>query len=141
MTTQLPLLELLLGRPYTQLSSGERKSCGSTLCSPSSYGEPPRTHVQSSALGGPPMLRRVCCLVGLLLACAVLAAAAASNARKPKNQAELRDWLQNMVWYHRFSADEIADATGLARDDIAAALKQFDVRPDNRPKRPADAPL
>jgi hypothetical protein len=87
------------------------------------------------------MLPRVSPLVVPLLACAVLTAAAPSNARKPKDEAELRHWLQNMVWHHRFSADEIADATGLARDNIATALKQFDVRPDNRPKRPADAPL
>src|SRR5207237_2080147 len=60
---------------------------------------------------------------------------------KPKGDADLKYWLQNMVWYHRFSADELAEATGLTRDDIAATLKEFDIRPDNRPKRPADAPL
>ena len=87
------------------------------------------------------MSRRLCPPVVLLLACAVLPAAEPSNARKPKADAELKYWLQNMVWHHRFSNDEIADATGLARDDITAALKRFDIRPDNRPKRPADAPL
>src|SRR5262249_12143643 len=30
---------------------------------------------------------------------------------------------------------------GQTRDDIAAALKRFDIRPENRPKCPADAPL
>src|SRR5262245_34714138 len=87
------------------------------------------------------MLRRLSPPVVLLLACAALPAAEPSGARKPKDDAELKYWLQNMVWHHRFSTDEIADATGLTRDDIAAALKKFDVRTDNRPKRPADAPL
>jgi hypothetical protein len=46
-----------------------------------------------------------------------------------------------LVWHHRFNAGKLAAATGLTREDIAAALKQFDLRPDNRPRRPADAPL
>jgi hypothetical protein len=83
------------------------------------------------------MLRRLSPPVVLLLACAVLPAAEPSNARKPKDDAELKYWLQNMVWHHRFSTDEIADATGLTRDAVAAALKQFDIRPDNRPTHPA----
>jgi hypothetical protein len=87
------------------------------------------------------MLRRLSSPAVLLLACAALSAAEPSNARKPKDDAELRYWLQNMVWHHHFSTDEIAEATGLTPDDIAATLKRFDVRPDNRPQRPADAPL
>jgi hypothetical protein len=87
------------------------------------------------------MLRRLSPPVVLLFACTVLLAAEPSNARKPKDDAELTFWLQNMVWYHHFSAAEVADATGLTRDEIAAGLKKCDVRPDNRPKRPANAPL
>jgi len=29
------------------------------------------------------------------------------NFRRPKNEAELRYWLQNMVWHHRFTEAEI----------------------------------
>jgi hypothetical protein len=61
--------------------------------------------------------------------------------RRPKSEAELRGWLGNMVWYHRFTEEEISAATGLSAEEIRAALKEFDVRPDNRPPRPADAPL
>jgi hypothetical protein len=86
-------------------------------------------------------LRSVSPLVVLLLACSVLPAAEPSNARKPKDDAELKYWLQNMVWHHHFRTDEITEATGLTRDEIVAALSQFDVRPDNRPKCPVDPPL
>jgi hypothetical protein len=63
------------------------------------------------------------------------------NVRPPRDEADLRYWLENMVWHHRYSTEEIAAATGLAVDEIAAALAKFDIRPDNRPPRPADAPL
>lgn len=63
------------------------------------------------------------------------------NVRKPASDRELRYWLENMVWYHRFSTEEVAAATGLTKEHIAAALKKFDIRPDNRPKRAEDAPL
>lgn len=62
-------------------------------------------------------------------------------ARRPVDEADLRAWLENMVWHHRFTTDEIADATGLSRADAIQALQRFDLRPENRPGRPADAPL
>lgn len=85
------------------------------------------------------------CYVLAFLALPALAAATPpdvpSNARTPKDDVDLKYWLQNMVWHHRFSADEVADATGLTRTAVVAALERFDVRADNRPKRPAGAPL
>ncbi len=63
------------------------------------------------------------------------------NFRRPANDVELRYWLENMAWHHRFSNAEIADATGLSLPEIDAALKRFDIRPETRPKRAADAPL
>jgi hypothetical protein len=66
---------------------------------------------------------------------------AAGEARPPKSDADLRYWLENMVWHHRFTTDEIGAATGLNASEIAAALKQFDIRPDNRPQRSPAAPL
>lgn len=64
-----------------------------------------------------------------------------SNARPPRDEADLRYWLENMVWHHRFSTDEIRDATGMGEDAIGAALKKFDIREETRPRREADAPL
>lgn len=46
------------------------------------------------------------------------------NSRKPGNNDELRYWLENMVWYHR-----------LTNDEIIVAMKQFDIRTDNRPEK------
>jgi len=63
------------------------------------------------------------------------------NSRRPDNDVELRSWLENMVWYHRFSTAEIVAATGLSLPQIDAALKKFDIRPEAKPIRTADAPL
>ena len=64
-----------------------------------------------------------------------------ANARRPKNDAELRVWLENMIWHHRYSNDEITAATNLTADEINAARTKFDIREDNRPARAANAPL
>ncbi|MHC4110715.1 MAG: hypothetical protein ACYSUY_06555 [Planctomycetota bacterium] len=63
------------------------------------------------------------------------------NFRRPGNDEELEYWLKNMVWYHRFTNEEVKAATGLTENKIAGALKKFNIRPENRPKRAADAPL
>lgn len=85
-------------------------------------------------------------LVLLLLVASVTGRAQAAepeppNIRKPTSADDLRYWLQNMVWHHRFTAAEVAAATGLSADEVMAALKKYDVAPDTRPKRAADAPL
>ncbi|MHC4085880.1 MAG: hypothetical protein ACYSWZ_16950 [Planctomycetota bacterium] len=63
------------------------------------------------------------------------------NFRRPDNDKEMKYWLENMVCYHRFTNEEIRAATGLTEKEIIAALKNFNIRPDNRPKRATDAPL
>ncbi len=63
------------------------------------------------------------------------------NTRRPTDDSSLRYWLQNMVWSHRFTSEEIAAATGMSADEIAAAMKRLDVHPHNRPPRGADAGL
>lgn len=65
----------------------------------------------------------------------------ASNARRPQGDAELRYWLENMIWHHRYSNDEINTATGLSADEINAARTKFDIRDGNRPARTTNAPL
>jgi len=64
-----------------------------------------------------------------------------SNIRRPANNEELKYWLENMVLYHRFTNEEIRAATGLTENEIVGALKKFNIRLDNRPKRAEDAPL
>jgi len=56
-------------------------------------------------------------------------------------EAELRRWLENMVWHHRFTDAEIAAATGLTPAEIAVARLKLDIHAGNRPARPAGAPL
>jgi hypothetical protein len=68
-------------------------------------------------------------------------AAEPANFRKPQSEADLKYWLQNMVWYHRFTLSEMREATGLTRAEIRAALKKFDIRAETKPQRPAKAPL
>ena len=80
----------------------------------------------------------------LLVLSSLLTATAESeplNARRPKTEADLRFWLENMVWYHRFRLPEIRAATGLSDDDITAALARFEIGTNNKPRRPAEAPL
>jgi hypothetical protein len=86
---------------------------------------------------------RIATLACLLIAVAQVPALAAppENARRPKDEAELRYWLENMVWHHRFSTEEITAATGLEADEIEAAQKKLNIRADTKPVRPADAPL
>lgn len=82
-----------------------------------------------------------CFLAVIAAGGAELQTASISNSRPPRSDADLREWLQNMVWYHRFSTEEIRSATGFAESEISAALKRFDISEANRPKRPANAPL
>ncbi len=66
---------------------------------------------------------------------------AVDNFRRPEGDVELRSWLENMVWHHRFTIDEVTAATGLEADEVTAALKRFGIRRDNRPKRAAGGPI
>lgn len=75
----------------------------------------------------------MCCL------CAgALAADPPSNARRPADDASLKRWLENMVWHHQFSDEEVAAATGLTAEEIAAAKSRWNITPDNVPAPPAD---
>jgi hypothetical protein len=64
-----------------------------------------------------------------------------ANFRRPTTDAELRYWLENMVWHHHFTTEEITTATGLNPDEISRALKKFNITPERRPKWSANAPL
>lgn len=83
-------------------------------------------------------------LLALLLAsdCLILAAELEPmNFRRPANDVELRYWLENMVWHHRFTTDEVRAATGLSAEEIQSALQRFAIRLDNKPKRATRSPI
>ncbi|MCS6861486.1 MAG: hypothetical protein NZT92_14340 [Abditibacteriales bacterium] len=86
-------------------------------------------------------------LVGFLVSFIALTATTpvgpsdSSNCRPPKDDADLRYWLENMVWHHRFTHEEVSAATGLTVDAVTAALQRFNITPDTKPQRPANAPL
>ena len=63
---------------------------------------------------------------------AIAAKASRDNFRKPTDEADLRRWLQNMIWFHRYTQPEVSAATGLSATEIAAAQKKFNIRLDNR---------
>lgn len=65
----------------------------------------------------------------------------AISGRVPRNNQELRYWLQNMVWYHHFTLDEMQEALGMPKSEIADALKYYRITPATRPSRLSDAPL
>lgn len=48
-----------------------------------------------------------------------------AQPRRPATEATLRDWMENMVVYHGYQADEIRAATGLSEEEVAAALKRY----------------
>ena len=56
-----------------------------------------------------------------------------SNARKPVGDCELQGWLENMVWYHGFSVEEIVLATGLSEPEVIQNLKRWNIGTDTRP--------
>ena len=64
-----------------------------------------------------------------------------TNHRRPGSEDDLRSWLENMVWYHHFGDEEIIAATGLTYTEVSQARSDFMITVNNRPPRPADAPL
>jgi hypothetical protein len=64
-----------------------------------------------------------------------------TDPRPPRDEAELRFWLENMAWHHGYSVAEMTAATGLKAAEITAALKKFDISKATRPRRPPDSPL
>ncbi|MBN1442872.1 MAG: CehA/McbA family metallohydrolase, partial [Planctomycetes bacterium] len=63
------------------------------------------------------------------------------EGRRPTSDAELRFWLETMVWHHRYTPREIRAATGLGLDEIDAALRRFGISEATRPSRPKDSPI
>ncbi len=66
---------------------------------------------------------------------------ASRNARRPVSEADLRYWLENMIVYHRFRAEEAAVATGMKNEEVEAAAKRWDLQPGAQPQRRPGDPL
>jgi hypothetical protein len=65
---------------------------------------------------------------------------AAANARLPRNDDELRFWLENMLWHHGFTTQEVSEATSLSPQQIDDARKRLGIGPrpstlDSQPHR------
>lgn len=45
--------------------------------------------------------------------------------RPPRNDGELRFWLENMFWHHRFTMQEVSAATGLSSEQIEQARQRL----------------
>lgn len=73
-------------------------------------------------------------IFGLLSLSLSAYAAQPTNARPPQSPAELKYWLENMVWHHDYSIDEIQAATGLPPTSVLAAQRQWDIYPETRPE-------
>ena len=64
-----------------------------------------------------------------------------NNFRRPKNDVELRGWLENMVVYHRFTTEELITATGLSDAEIRSAIERFELVGAKPKERAGDEPL
>lgn len=58
-----------------------------------------------------------------------------TDFRKPGTDAALREWLENMIGFHRFSVAEVSAATGLTPAEIAGATRRFGLE-GRRPPAP-----
>lgn len=67
-----------------------------------------------------------------------LIAAGPGQERKVHDRDQLRKWLENMVWFHQFSMDEIRQVTGLTQKELDSALDEFDIQKDNKPQPNVD---
>ncbi|MHB8953203.1 MAG: carbon-nitrogen hydrolase family protein [Pirellulaceae bacterium] len=61
-----------------------------------------------------------------------------TDFRRPAQDADLRDWLENMSVFHRYEPGEISAATGLTLGEIAAALRKFGLAGKDAPGRNPD---
>lgn len=107
----------------------------------------------ASAMGVRRRHGRVSAALGLLMACWMASTCAGDEsttvASVPKSgqtrvttdETELRRWLENMVWRHRYSQAEILDVTGLKPAELAQALQRFHITPLNEPLPEVDPPV
>ncbi|MCA9012073.1 MAG: hypothetical protein KDB01_20110 [Planctomycetaceae bacterium] len=83
------------------------------------------------------VLFRISCLVPLmvLVAHSNIAGAGDHQLRITEDETELRFWLENMVWYHRYVREEITQVTGLDESQLKTQLMKFNISEATRPPR------
>jgi predicted amidohydrolase len=64
-----------------------------------------------------------------------------TDFRRPRDDADLAYWLENMAVYHGFSRQEMSAATGLTLEEIDAAIQRLGVAGMTIPTRKPDDPL
>jgi hypothetical protein len=81
---------------------------------------------------------RLAIALALLASCIASHGAELANARPPRNDDDLRFWLENMLWHHGFTIQEVREATGLSIQQIDDARKRLGVgsRPSTLDARP-----
>ena len=70
-----------------------------------------------------------------IVSCCHVAMAADGQTRPAANDQELRMWLENMIWHHRYSIEEVSLVTGLDDAQVVAKLKEFDISAATKPSR------
>ncbi|MEO1984034.1 MAG: hypothetical protein ABGZ24_26260, partial [Fuerstiella sp.] len=60
------------------------------------------------------------------------------QTRPSANDEDLKSWLQNMYWHHRYTSEEMQQVTGLSAAEVTAKLQQFKISDNTRPNRPDD---
>ncbi len=66
---------------------------------------------------------------------------AVEGGRRPNSETELRRLLENMLWYHRYSTEEVEAATGLSAEEIQRAITRFSLQIEKKPGRAPGAAL
>lgn len=116
--------------------------------------------ISSASQAGTNVSRRkffqVCCLLLMAISFIVCESTTAADEKKVSaatakeksgqtrsvtDDTELRHWLENMVWHHRYSPEEILDVTGLDAASLEQALNRFNIKPDNAPLPEVDPPV
>lgn len=70
---------------------------------------------------------RLALALALVTACPLVHGAEPANGRPPRNDSELRFWLENMLWHHGFTIPEVSAATGLSDQQIDDARKRLGI--------------
>jgi len=82
--------------------------------------------------------------LGLPWLCLVLAMVcplsmhAEAPSRKPSSKTDARYWLENMVVHHRYSTEEIVQATGLSPKEIQSYIEKWNLKQDAPAPRSID---
>lgn len=63
---------------------------------------------------------------------------AGGQTRPVASAEELRAWLQNMVWHHRYSIAEVSEVLGVSTEEVQRSLGEFGISAETKPVRNPD---